>query len=180
MAYITVILGSIKTKWLSKIRFHFRLDSFSVILKFVQNLLLRTSPRFFARSEPNHCRNVLWKVNINNYLKKLKFQLTFAKGRKNFRKRRGQFYLNSYTSWTEWDIFPKLRTRVHDIRFWSNKKNYADLPLGGAIILENVTRKPLVRSTWNLVYSISVQRGTKYYNDICISQKTWPPLAKQI
>ncbi len=30
------------------------------ILNYVQNLLLRTSPRFFARSEQNHCRNVLW------------------------------------------------------------------------------------------------------------------------
>ncbi len=41
------------------------------ILIYVQNLLLRTSPRFFARSEPNHCRNVLWQVNMNNYRKKV-------------------------------------------------------------------------------------------------------------
>ncbi len=41
------------------------------ILNYVQNLLLRTSPRFFARSESNHCRNVLWQVNINNYRKKV-------------------------------------------------------------------------------------------------------------
>ncbi len=52
--------------------------------------------------------------------KKLKFQLAFAKGRKNVWKRRGQFYLNSYNSWTEWDIFTKLRTHVYDIDFWSN------------------------------------------------------------
>ncbi len=68
------------------------------ILNYVQNLLLRTSPRFFARSEPNHCRNVLWQVNMNNYQKKFKFHLRFAKGRKNVRKRRGQFHLNSYNS----------------------------------------------------------------------------------
>ncbi len=52
--------------------------------------------------------------------KKLKFQLMFAKGCINVRKRRGQFYLNSYNSWTEWDIFTKLRTHVYDIDFWSN------------------------------------------------------------
>ncbi len=52
--------------------------------------------------------------------KKLKFHLRFAKGRKNVRKRRGQFHLNSYNSWTEWDIFNKLRKHVYDIDFWSN------------------------------------------------------------
>ncbi len=67
--------------------------------------------------------------------KKLKFQLTFAKGRKKVWKRRGQFHLNSYNSWTEWDIFTKLRTHVYDIVFWSNKKNWPDSPLGGAIRL---------------------------------------------
>ncbi len=52
--------------------------------------------------------------------KKFKFHLRFAKDRKIFRKRRGQFHLNSYNSWTEWDIFTKLRTHVYDIDFWSN------------------------------------------------------------
>ncbi len=70
--------------------------------------------------------------------KKLKFQLTFAKGRKNVRKRRGQFYLISYNSWTEWDIFTKLRIHVYNIVFWSNKKNCPDSPLGGAISLEKL------------------------------------------
>ncbi len=53
------------------------------ILNYVQNLLLRTSPRFFARSEQNHCRNVLWQVIKIIIEKKWKFQLAFAKGRKN-------------------------------------------------------------------------------------------------
>ncbi len=53
---------------------------FSAILKFVQNLLLRTSPRFFARSEPNHCRNVLCQVNINNYRKKVEISTHVRKG----------------------------------------------------------------------------------------------------
>ncbi len=52
--------------------------------------------------------------------KKFKFHLRFAKGRKNVRKRRGQFHFNSYNSWTEWDIFTKLRKHVYDIDFWSN------------------------------------------------------------
>ncbi len=52
--------------------------------------------------------------------KKLKFQLTFEKERKSVRKRRGQFHLNSYNSWTERDIYTKLRTHVYDIVFWSN------------------------------------------------------------
>ncbi len=55
--------------------------------------------------------------------KKLKFQLTFAKGRKKVWKRRGQFHLNSYNSSTEWDIFTKLRTHVYDIVFGQIKKN---------------------------------------------------------
>ncbi len=50
------------------------------ILKYVQNLLLRTSPRFFAQSEPNHCRNVLWRVNINNYRKKVEILTHVFKG----------------------------------------------------------------------------------------------------
>ncbi len=70
--------------------------------------------------------------------KKLKFQLMFAKGRKKFRKRRGQFHLNSYIFWTEWQIFTKLRKHVYDIVFWSNKKNCPDSPLGGAIRLEKL------------------------------------------
>ncbi len=70
--------------------------------------------------------------------KKLKFQLAFAKGHKNVRKRRGQFYLNSYNSWTEWDIFTKLRTHVYDIDFGEIKKQYLDSPLGGAIRLEKL------------------------------------------
>ncbi len=50
------------------------------ILNYVQNLLLRTSPRFFARSEPNHCRNVLWQVDINNYQKKVEISTRVRKG----------------------------------------------------------------------------------------------------
>ncbi len=76
----------------------------------------------------------IWKI----IEKKLKFQLTFAKGRKNNRKRRGQFYLNSYNSWMEWDIFTKLWKLIYDIILWSNKKNCAALPLGGAIRLEKL------------------------------------------
>ncbi len=50
------------------------------ILNYVQNLLLRTSPRFFARSEQNHCRNVLWQVTINNYRKKVEISTRVHKG----------------------------------------------------------------------------------------------------
>ncbi len=50
------------------------------ILNYVQNLLLRTSPRFFPQSEPNYCRNVLWKVNINNYQKKVEISTHVRKG----------------------------------------------------------------------------------------------------
>ena len=44
---------------------------FSAKLCYIRNLLLRTSPRFFTRSEPNHCRNILWTLIINNYQKKV-------------------------------------------------------------------------------------------------------------
>ncbi len=54
-------------------------------LECIRKLLLRTSPRFFARSDPNHCRNVLWQVNINNYRKKVDISL-IAMGQ-NVRKR---------------------------------------------------------------------------------------------
>ncbi len=107
------------------------------ILNYVQDLLLRTSSRFFARSEPNYsemfsgeCLSII----IEN---KLQLRLTFAKGRKSVRKRRGLFYLNSYNSWTEWDIFTKLR-EICMTSFWSNKKICADSPLGGAIRLEKL------------------------------------------
>ncbi len=30
-----------------------------------------STPRFFAQSEPNQCRKILWRVNINNYQNKL-------------------------------------------------------------------------------------------------------------
>ncbi len=73
------ILGSIKTKWLSPISFPPRLF-LAAILKFVQHLLLRTSPRFFAQSEPNHCRNVLCRVNINNHWKKVEISTHVWKG----------------------------------------------------------------------------------------------------
>jgi len=42
---------------------------FSAKLCYIRNLLLRTSPRIFNRSEPNHCRNILWTLKINNYPK---------------------------------------------------------------------------------------------------------------
>ncbi len=35
---------------------------------------------FFARSEQNHCRNVLWQVNINNYRKKVEISTRVRKG----------------------------------------------------------------------------------------------------
>ncbi len=60
-------------------------------LSVIRNVLLRTSPRFFARSDPNHCRNVLWKVNINYYRKKLTFPLNIAMGPQNVRKSRAMF-----------------------------------------------------------------------------------------
>ncbi len=50
------------------------------ILNYVQNLFLQTSPRFFARSEQNHCRNVLWPVTINNYRKKVEISTRVRKG----------------------------------------------------------------------------------------------------
>ncbi len=84
--------------------------------------------------------------------KKLKFQLTFAKGRKHIRKRRGQFHLNSYNSWTEWDIFTKLRTHVNEIILWSNKSKLRSLATWWRYkIGKTVTSKPVVRLTWNLV-----------------------------
>ncbi len=67
------------------------LAKFSGILHFLQNLLLWTRPRFFARLEPNQCRKILWRVNINNYQKKLNFRFTVPKGRQNIRRGRATF-----------------------------------------------------------------------------------------
>ncbi len=63
------------------------------ILNYVQNLLLRTSPRFFPRSEPNYCRNVLWKVIINNYQKKVEISTHVRKGVYKRSKEAGQILL---------------------------------------------------------------------------------------
>ncbi len=67
---------------------------FWVISFFFLNPLLRTNPRFFTRSEPNQCWKILWRVNINNFIKK-KWYLnlpsqrdakTFERGRATFSK----------------------------------------------------------------------------------------------
>ncbi len=42
------------------------LARFSGILDFLKNLLLHTSPRFFARSDPNRCRKILWSPTANS------------------------------------------------------------------------------------------------------------------
>ncbi len=89
----------------------------------IRNLLLRTSPRFFDRSDPNHCRNVLWKVNINYYRKKVKISTQFCNGAPKRWKVEGHVYEKNYNSWTKWDIFTKLDTHVNDKDLWS-KKNY--------------------------------------------------------
>lgn len=85
----------------SKVRNHscLRFDreaKFSGIPHFLKNLLLRSSPRFFARSELNQCRKILWRMNINNYQKKKKSWTfdspsqrdakTFERGRATFSK----------------------------------------------------------------------------------------------
>ncbi len=55
---------------------------------------------------------------MNNYRKKVYISSqVLQRGVKNVRKRRGQFHLNSYNSWTELDIFTKLRKHVYDIDF---------------------------------------------------------------
>jgi len=41
------------------------LARFSGIWDYVKNLLLHTSPRFFARSDPNRCRKILWSLTAN-------------------------------------------------------------------------------------------------------------------
>ena len=48
---------------------------FSAKLCYIRNLLLRTSPRFFTLSKPNHCRNILCTLNINNYQKKVEISI---------------------------------------------------------------------------------------------------------
>ncbi len=62
------------------------------ISHFLKNLLLRTSPRFvFPQSEPNQCRKILWRLNINNFQKKFNFRLTVTMGRQNFERGRATF-----------------------------------------------------------------------------------------
>ncbi len=71
---------------------------FSVKSSYVQNLLLRTSPRFFAQSEPNQCRKILWTVNINNYQKKVEISTHCLNGAQKRSKVEGQFYEKGYNS----------------------------------------------------------------------------------
>ncbi len=110
--------------------------------------------------------------------KKFKFHLRFAKGRKNVRKRRGQFHLNSYTLERNEISSPNSGNMCMTLIFGQIKKLPRFATWWRYKMGKTVTHKPLVRITWNLVYIISVQSGTKHYKDICISQKTWPPLAK--
>ncbi len=79
------------TAWprLAPTRFARELAKFWGISKKKCNLLLQTS--FFAQSEPNQHRKILWRVNINNYQKKFNFWLTVAKECQNFQKGQGHF-----------------------------------------------------------------------------------------
>ncbi len=65
---------------------------------------------------------------------------------------------------------------MYDKDLWSKKK-CADLPVGGAKSKKLFYNRGPIDLKFGI--RISVQRGTKDYKDICISQKTWPPLAKQ-
>ncbi len=70
---------------------------FSVKSSYVQNLLLQTSRRFFAQSEPNQCRKILLTVNINNYQKK-EILTHCRNGPQKRSKVEGQFYEKGYNS----------------------------------------------------------------------------------
>ncbi len=151
-------------------------------LKFsdIRNLLLRTSPRFFTRSERNHCRNILWKVNINNYQKKVEISTQFRNGAPKRSKVEGQFYEKGYNMRTKWDIFTKLKTHICEYNLWSNKKKLRSFATWWRCNKKTaITTWPLVRSTWKLVCNVLVRSGTSVYEDIRLSKKTWPPLAKQ-
>ncbi len=99
----------------------------------IRNLLLRTSPRFFTRSERNHCRNILWKVNMNNYQKKVKFRLSFAMGPQNVRKSRANFTKKAITRERNEISSPNSRHIFVSTIFGQIKRNCAALPLGGAV-----------------------------------------------
>ncbi len=48
-----------------------------------------------------------------------------------------------------------------------------------SIIIKSWTAQPFVLSTWKWVFTILVQSPTSIYKDICVFQKTWPPLSDE-
>ncbi len=125
----------------------------------IRNLLLRTSPRFFDRSDPNHCRNVLWKVNINYYRKKVKFRLNFAMGPQNVGKSRAMFMKKIITREQNEISSPNL-IHMWMIKIFGQKKmKFADLPLGGA----KNTKKLFLGNCWSdrleIWYTVSLSKG---------------------
>ncbi len=125
----------------------------------IRNLLLRTSPRFFDRSDPNHCRNVLWKVIINYYRKKVKISTQFCNGAPKRWKVEGHVYEKNYNSWTKWDIFTKLDTHVNDKDLWSKKNEICRF----ATWWRKNTKKLFLGNCWSdrleIWYTVSLSKG---------------------
>ncbi len=125
----------------------------------IRNLLLRTSPRFFARSDPNHCRNVLWKVNINYYRKKVDIVTQYCNGAPKRSKVEGHVYEKNYSSWTKWDIFTKLDTHINDKDLWSKNNKCADLPVGGATNSKKLFQGNRWSDRLEIWYTVSLSKG---------------------
>lgn len=56
------------------------LAKFSAILDFVENLLLQTSTRYLAQSEPKQHRKILWSLTVNNHPKKVEISIHLGEG----------------------------------------------------------------------------------------------------
>ncbi len=142
---------------------------------FLKNLLLRTSPRFFTRSEPNQCRKILWTVNINNYQKKIELLTRCRNGVPKHLKRAGALLVKCLELLNRMRYLRQTQNTYVRAQSEVTGKNRGARPLGGAIRGKNI--KMAIMATicpWKSVCTVLVESATSFYKDICVSQKTWP------
>ncbi len=87
------------------------------------NLLLQTS--FFAQSEPNQHRKILWRVNINNYQKSLTFDSPSQRSAKTFKRGRATFSKRLTTPKRN-DISLPNSEHLYKSSIWDHRGNILD------------------------------------------------------
>ncbi len=181
VSYVVRIIGSCQTY--ACLRLARELAKFSGILDFLKNRLLRTSPRFFAWSEPNQCRKILWREISIIIKKSWTFNSPSQRDAETFKRGRATFSKMTITPERNETSSPNSEHLSKSL-IWSHRKNGGVWQLGGAIkgkkTHKNGYNCATSCPTWKSVCMVLVQSATSVYKDICVSQKTRLPLADEV